>query len=85
MSDADLRLVCTQEDIDCTGAMVEVQVRLHVHLFDPLRTPTEAVRAMCDVEFASALLQRATTMPLSTAPQVASERTSLFAREAGDG
>ena len=56
MSDADLRLVCTQKGIDGTGAMVEVQARLHVHLFGPLRTPTEAVRAVCDVEFASALL-----------------------------
>ena len=49
MSDADLRLVCTQEGIDCTGAMVEVKARLHVHLFGPPRTPTEAVQAACDV------------------------------------
>jgi hypothetical protein len=56
MSDADLRLVCAQEGIDGAGAMVDVQSRLHVHLFGAPGTPTEAVQAACDVEFASVLL-----------------------------
>jgi hypothetical protein len=41
MSDADLRLVCAQEGIDGAGAMVDVQSRLHVHLFGAPGTPTE--------------------------------------------
>jgi hypothetical protein len=52
MSDADLRLVCAQEGIDGAGAMVDVQSRLHVHLFGAPGTPTEAVQTTCDVEFA---------------------------------
>ena len=50
------RLVCAQEGIDGAGAMVDVQSRLHVHLFGAPGTPTEAVQAACDVEFASVLL-----------------------------
>jgi len=56
MSDADLRLACAQAGIDAAGAMVDVQSRLHVHLFGAPVTPTEAVRAACDVEFAAVLL-----------------------------
>jgi len=56
MSDADLRLVCAQAGIDGAGAMVDVQSRLHVHLFGAPGTPTEAVQTACDVEFAAVLL-----------------------------
>ena len=59
MSDADLRLVCAQVGIDGAGAMVDVQSRLHVHLFGPPLTPTETVHAACDAELASALLSAA--------------------------
>ena len=56
MSDADLRLVCTQEGIDVDGTKVDVQDSLHVHLFGPPRTLTKLVQTACDMEFASALL-----------------------------
>ena len=54
MSDADLQMVCAQEGINGTGAMADVQSRLHLHLFGPPRTPTEAVYAACNAELASA-------------------------------
>jgi hypothetical protein len=56
MIDADLRQLCTQEGIDATGAMADVQAPLAVHLFGASRTPTETVQAVCDMEFALALL-----------------------------
>jgi hypothetical protein len=56
MSDADLLLVCAQEGIDGVGAMVDVQSRLHMHLFGAPGTSTEVVHATCDAEFASVLL-----------------------------
>ena len=52
-------VVCAQVGIDGAGAMVDVQSRLHVHLFGPPLTPTETVHAACDAELASALLSAA--------------------------
>jgi hypothetical protein len=43
MIDADLRQLCTQEGVDATGAMADVQARLTVHLFGAPRTATETV------------------------------------------
>jgi hypothetical protein len=54
MNDTDLRMVCAREGIDGVGAMADVQSRLHLHLFGPPRTPTEAVYAACNAELASA-------------------------------
>ena len=82
MSDADLRLVCAQEGIDGAGAMVDVQSRLHVHLFGAPGTPTEAVQTACDVEFADVLLS-ATGSSDDVAEH--SEQPSLFAQEASHG
>jgi hypothetical protein len=57
MIDADLRQLCTQEGVDATGAMADVQARLAVHLFGAPRTATETVQALCGMEFALALLR----------------------------
>jgi hypothetical protein len=56
MIDTNLRQLCTQEGVDATGAMADVQARLAVHLFGAPRTATETVQALCDMEFALALL-----------------------------
>ena len=56
MIDADLRQLCTQEGVDSSGAMADVQARLTVHLFGAPRTTTETVLELCDREFALVLL-----------------------------